>query len=36
VVWVDDDGTTRLGERPVTLTTLSNEVEAIAPKARVY
>src|SRR6202162_848263 len=34
--WVDGDGKVRLGSRPVHLFTLSNEVEAFPPKARVY
>ena len=37
VAWLDDDATEpRLDYRPVHMHTLSNEVEAIAPKARVY
>ncbi len=36
VIWVDDNGKTTIGTRPVTLTTLTDEVEAIPPKARVY
>jgi succinate dehydrogenase / fumarate reductase flavoprotein subunit len=36
VIWVDDHGTTTIGYRPVTLTTLTNEVEPVPPKARVY
>lgn len=36
-IWVDDtSGKTKLGDRPVTLTTLTNEVEAVPPKKRVY
>ncbi len=34
--WVDEQGRTRLGYRPVTLTTMTDEVEAVPPKARVY
>jgi succinate dehydrogenase / fumarate reductase flavoprotein subunit len=34
--WLDEKGKTRLDYRPVHLNTLSNEVEAIPPKARVY
>ena len=34
--WLDDDGGVRLGYRPVHLHTLSNEVQAFPPKARVY
>lgn len=36
VVWVDDAGKPTIGYRPVTLTTLTDEVEAVPPKARVY
>jgi len=35
-VWVDDKGKIKLGDRPVHLSTLSDEVEAVPPKARVY
>jgi succinate dehydrogenase flavoprotein subunit len=34
--WLDHDGGVRLGYRPVHLYTLSNEVQAFPPKARVY
>ncbi len=34
--WVKEDGSVSLGARPVTLTTLTNEVQAFPPKARVY
>lgn len=34
--WIDDKGKVKLGDRPVTLTTLTDEVEAVPPKARVY
>lgn len=34
--WVDDSGQTRHGTRPVILTTLTDEVEPVPPKARVY
>ncbi len=34
--WLDHDGGVRLGSRPVHLYTLSNEVQAFPPKARVY
>jgi len=34
--WRDRDGKVRLGSRPVHLSTLSNEVEAFPPTARVY
>jgi len=36
VTWVDDSGKARFGYRPVILTTLTDEVEAVPPKARVY
>jgi succinate dehydrogenase / fumarate reductase flavoprotein subunit len=36
VVWLDDDGSVRIGYRRVHLHTLSNEVQAFPPKARVY
>lgn len=36
LIWVDDKGKTKIGYRPVTLTTLTNEVEPVPPKARVY
>ena len=36
VTWVDDSGKTKIDYRPVILTTLTNEVEAVPPKARVY
>lgn len=36
VIYVDDNGKTRITDRPVHMTTLSNDVEVIAPKARVY
>jgi succinate dehydrogenase / fumarate reductase flavoprotein subunit len=34
--WLDADGRVRIGHRPVHLYTLSNEVQAFPPKARVY
>lgn len=36
LAWRDDTGEVRLGYRPVHLFTLSNDVEPIAPKERVY
>ncbi len=36
VVWLDSDGRVKIGYRPVHLYTLSNEVQAFPPKARVY
>ena len=35
-VFVDSKGNTKIDYRPVTLTTLTNEVEPVPPKARVY
>ncbi|MCB9991937.1 MAG: succinate dehydrogenase flavoprotein subunit [Rhodospirillales bacterium] len=35
-VWVDDKGKVKLGDRPVILKTLTDEVEAVPPKERVY
>ena len=35
-VWVNNDGTTRLGDRPVHMYTLSDDVKVVPPKARVY
>jgi succinate dehydrogenase / fumarate reductase flavoprotein subunit len=34
--WVDNSGQTSHGTRPVILTTLTDEVEPVPPKARVY
>ncbi len=37
IIWVDDaTGKTDLGERPVHLNTLTNDVQSFPPKARVY
>ncbi len=36
VTWVDEKGGTKIDYRPVVLTTLTDEVEAVPPKARVY
>lgn len=36
LAWVDDKGKIKFDYRPVTLTTLTNEVEPVPPKARVY
>jgi succinate dehydrogenase / fumarate reductase flavoprotein subunit len=37
IIWVDDaTGKTTLGERPVHLNTLTNDVQSFPPKARVY
>jgi hypothetical protein len=31
-----NEGEVKMGDRPVTLTPLTNEVQAFPPKARVY
>jgi len=36
LAWLDEQGKTMIDYRPVHLNTLSNEVQAIPPKARVY
>ena len=36
LAWVDDNGKVTFGYRPVHLNTLSNEVQSVPPKARVY
>jgi len=36
VAWLNDDGTSRFAYRPVHNHTLTNDVEAVPPKARVY
>jgi succinate dehydrogenase / fumarate reductase flavoprotein subunit len=36
LVWLDGDGAVSIGYRPVHLHTLSNEVQAFPPRARVY
>jgi succinate dehydrogenase / fumarate reductase flavoprotein subunit len=36
VTWIDDQGKTRIDYRPVIQTTLTDEVEAVPPKKRVY
>jgi len=35
-VWVDETGKPTIGDRPVHLYTLTNEVEVFPPKKRVY
>ncbi len=35
-VWVNPNGTTKLDDRPVHLYTMTDEVEPVPPKARVY
>jgi succinate dehydrogenase / fumarate reductase, flavoprotein subunit len=36
LAWIDPKGKVRFDYRPVTLTTLTNEVQSFPPKARVY
>jgi succinate dehydrogenase / fumarate reductase flavoprotein subunit len=36
LTWIDANGKVTLGDRPVHQYTLTNEIEYIAPKARVY
>ncbi len=36
VSWIDHAGRVTLGDRPVIMTTLTDEIEPIPPKARVY
>ena len=36
LVWVDEQGEVEFDYRPVHLSTLTDEVEAVPPKARVY
>ncbi|MBI4030432.1 MAG: succinate dehydrogenase flavoprotein subunit [Proteobacteria bacterium] len=36
VIWVDEKGGATISYRPVTLTTLTSDVEPVPPKARVY
>ena len=36
LVWVDSEGNVDLKYRPVKLETLTDEVETVPPKARVY
>lgn len=36
VTWCDEKGNVEIGYRPVIMTTLTDEVEAVPPKARVY
>ncbi len=36
VTWIDEAGRTAIGYRPVIMTTLTDEVEPVPPKARVY
>ena len=36
LAWIDDSGNTRIDYRPVHDYTMTNDVQYIAPKARVY
>jgi succinate dehydrogenase / fumarate reductase flavoprotein subunit len=36
VIWVDDEGKSRIEYRPVHLQPLTNDVQSFPPKARVY
>lgn len=36
LMWIDEKGQTKTGYRPVNLFTLSDDVEVVQPKARVY
>ena len=36
ICWVAEDGSTRIGYRPVHMQPLSNDVQSFPPKARVY
>ena len=36
LVWLDKNGTIKLGTRPVNMNTLTNQVKSILPKKRVY
>ena len=36
LAWIEADGTVRLSYRPVHAWTMTDEVEYIVPKARVY
>ena len=36
VVWVDENGKTRIDYRPVNLQPMTNDVQSFPPKARVY
>ncbi|MCB9957123.1 MAG: succinate dehydrogenase flavoprotein subunit [Rhodospirillaceae bacterium] len=36
VIWVNEDGTSRIDYRPVCLTPMTNDVQSFPPKARVY
>ena len=34
--WLDNKGTVKLGSRPVHMHTLTNHIQSIPPKKRVY
>ena len=36
LIWMDEDGSTRIDYRPVHMTTLTDEVDVIPPKKRTY
>ncbi len=36
LVWCDPDGNVKIDYRPVTMTTMTNDVQSFPPKARVY
>jgi succinate dehydrogenase / fumarate reductase flavoprotein subunit len=36
IIWLEEDGKSRIDYRPVHLQPLSNEVQSFPPKARVY
>ncbi|MCK5273784.1 MAG: hypothetical protein KAR37_03985, partial [Alphaproteobacteria bacterium] len=36
IAWCADDGKVRIDYRPVHMNTLTNDVQAFPPKARVY
>ena len=36
LAWLNEDGTVKLDYRPVTMSPMTNDVQAIPPKARVY
>jgi succinate dehydrogenase / fumarate reductase, flavoprotein subunit len=36
LAWIDEQGNVKLDYKPVTLTTLTDEVDAIPPAKRVY
>ena len=36
LVWLNNEGSVKLGNRPVHMNTLTNHVQSIPPKKRVY